>query len=170
VPLAVLRDRSSIVFQETFLFSLPVRENIAFRKPAASLKDVVAAAEAAQASGFIHRLKHGYKTLIGERGINLSGGQKQRVSIARSLLNSPDLLVLDAPSANLDAITEHKLEQTFFPRTGRTTLLISQRIASVRKADHIAVMDKGRIVGRGTHEELLERCGLYRAMYRSQFL
>jgi ABC-type multidrug transport system fused ATPase/permease subunit len=171
IPLKIFRTRAAIIFQESFLFSLSVRDNIAFADPSAELKRVKGAAATAMADEFIVKLKKRYRTLIGERGVNLSGGQKQRVAIARSLLNDPDILVMDSPTANIDAMTEQKLEKTLISSSsGRTSVIISQRIAPVKHADMIVVMDKGRIVGQGTHQELLEKCRLYRDIYQSQFI
>jgi ABC-type multidrug transport system fused ATPase/permease subunit len=171
IPLKVFRTRAAIIFQESFLFSLSARDNIAFADPSADRKKVEKAAAAAMAHEFIVKLKKKYRTLIGERGINLSGGQKQRVAIARSLVNDPDILILDAPTANIDAMTEKKLEKTLISSSsGRTSIIISQRIAPVKHADMIVVMDKGQIVGKGSHTELLERCRLYRDIYQSQFI
>ena len=171
IPLATFRTRAAIIFQETFLFSLPVRDNIAFADPSANREKVETAAATAMAHEFIVKLKKRYKTIIGERGVNLSGGQKQRVAIARSLVNNPDILIMDAPTANIDALTEKDLEKSLInSASGRTSIIISQRIAPVKHADKIVVMDKGRVVGQGTHGQLLENCRLYREIYQSQFI
>ncbi len=169
VTLASLRAQISIVLQETTLFAASIRENIAFGRPDASFEEIVAAAQAAQAHEFIEQMPHGYDTLVGERGVTLSGGQKQRVAIARALLKDPRILILDDATASVDAETE-RLIQIALERLmrGRTSFIIAQRLSTVRKADLVLVLEKGRIAARGTHEELLRTSGLYAEIYHRQ--
>jgi len=169
VTLASLRDQIGIVLQETMLFAATVRENIAFGRPDASEEEIVAAARAAQAHGFILDMPHGYDTRVGERGATLSGGQKQRVAIARALLKDPRILILDDATSSVDTETEHLIQQALERlMRGRTSFVIAQRLSTVRKADLILVLDKGRVVARGTHEELLRTSGLYVEIYHRQ--
>ncbi|RME87442.1 MAG: ABC transporter ATP-binding protein [Anaerolineae bacterium] len=169
VDLVSLRRQIGIVLQTSLLFSDTVRANIAYGRPEASLDEVVAAAKAAQAHDFIMALPQGYETVIGERGITLSGGQRQRVAIARALLMDPRILILDDSTSSVDAETE-RLIQIALERLmeGRTTFVIAHRLSTVRRADLILVMEDGRIVQRGTHEELLAQEGLYRQIYNLQ--
>ncbi len=169
VTLASLRAQISIVLQETTLFAASIRENIAFGRPDASFEEIVAAAQDAQAHEFIEQMPHGYDTLVGERGVTLSGGQKQRVAIARALLKDPRILILDDATASVDAETE-RLIQIALERLmrGRTSFIIAQRLSTVRKADLVLVLEKGRIAARGTHEELLRTSGLYAEIYHRQ--
>jgi ATP-binding cassette subfamily B protein len=169
VDLDSLRRNIGIVMQETFLFSATLRENIAFGRPDASLEEVVAAAKAAQAHRFISELPDGYDSIIGERGVNLSGGQKQRIAIARALLLNPRILILDDSTSAVDTETEFQIQQALKQvMQGRTTFIIAQRLLSLRHADEIIVLEKGRVVQRGHHEELLEQPGLYREVYDLQ--
>lgn len=169
VTLASLRAQISIVLQETTLFAASIRENIAFGRPGASFEEIVAAAQAAQAHEFIEQMPQGYDTLVGERGVTLSGGQKQRVAIARALLKDPRILILDDATASVDAETE-RLIQIALERLmqGRTSFVIAQRLSTVRKADLVLVLERGRIAARGTHEELLRTSGLYAEIYHRQ--
>jgi ATP-binding cassette subfamily B protein len=164
-----LRANIGTVMQETFLFSMPVAENIAYGRPNATREQVIAAAKAAQAHGFIERMPEGYDTVIGERGVTLSGGQKQRLAIARALLIDPRILILDDSTASVDSDTEHEIQKAL--RTlmaNRTTLVIAQRLTTVRDADQILVFEDGRITQRGRHEELLAEEGFYRELYDLQ--
>ena len=169
VTLASLRAQIGIVLQETTLFAATIRENIAFGKPGATDEEVVEAAQAAQAHDFIVEMAHGYDTYVGERGITLSGGQKQRIAIARALLTDPRILILDDATSSVDTGTE-RLIQTALDRLmiGRTTFVIAHRLSTVRMASLILVLDKGRIVARGTHEELLKTSDLYADIYHRQ--
>jgi ABC-type multidrug transport system fused ATPase/permease subunit len=169
VTLNSLRDQIGIVLQETTLFAASIRENIAFGRPDASEEEIVAAAQAAQAHSFIVEMTDGYDTQVGERGITLSGGQKQRVAIARALLKDPRILILDDATASVDTETE-RLIQIALERLmqGRTSFVIAQRLSTVRMADLILVLDRGRIAARGTHEELLRTSGLYAEIYHRQ--
>lgn len=167
--LGSLRRRIGIVLQESILFSGTIRDNIRFGKPDASDEEVIAAAQAAQAHDFITAMKDGYDTLLGQRGINLSGGQKQRLSIARALIQQPGILILDDSTSAIDTGTESRLQAALTRlMKGRTTIMIAQRISSVIEADNIFVIDEGRLIAEGTHEQLLAACGLYQDIYRSQ--
>ncbi len=169
VTLSSLRDQIGIVLQETTLFAATIRENIAFGCPDAAELDIIAAAEAAQAHQFIVDMPHGYDTEVGERGVTLSGGQKQRVAIARALLKDPRILILDDALSSVDTETE-RLIQLALERLmrGRTSFVIAQRLSTVRLADLILVLEKGRIAASGTHEELLRTSGLYAEIYYRQ--
>jgi ATP-binding cassette subfamily B protein len=169
ITLASLRQHIGIVMQESFLFSMTVRENIAYGRPDATEDEVIAAAKAAQAHEFIDRMEQGYDSIVGERGVSLSGGQKQRLAIARALLLNPRILILDDATASVDSETEHEIQQAL--RTlmaGRTSFVIAQRLTTVRDADQILVFEEGRIVERGTHDALLARPGFYRELYDLQ--
>jgi ATP-binding cassette subfamily B protein len=169
MDLISLRRQIGIVLQTSLLFSVTVRENIAYGRPDASLEEIVAAAKAAQAHEFILELPDGYDTVVGERGITLSGGQRQRVAIARALLLDPRILILDDSTSSVDMQTE-RLIQLALNRLmeKRTTFIIAHRLSTVRRADMILVMSGGRIVERGTHAELITRDGLYREIYDLQ--
>jgi ATP-binding cassette subfamily B multidrug efflux pump len=164
-----LRQAVGVIFQESFLFSATVAENIAYGKPEASRQDIEQCARAAQAHEFISELEDGYDTVIGERGISLSGGQRQRVAIARAFLMNPRILVLDDATASVDPATEH-LIQTAMRRLceGRTTFVIAQRFSTVHHADQILVLKEGHIVERGTHKELIRQSGFYREVFEQQ--
>ena len=170
IRLADLRGSIGIVPQEPALFSGSVRENIAYARPGASAAEVEAAARAAHAHEFIERLPHGYDTPVGERGVKLSGGQRQRVAIARAILKDPAVLVLDEATSNLDTESERLIEDALEKLlVGRTTLIIAHRLSTVRRADRLVVVDRGRIVEEGTHAALLARGGLYARLYQRQF-
>ncbi|MHA1304661.1 MAG: ABC transporter ATP-binding protein, partial [Candidatus Heimdallarchaeaceae archaeon] len=161
-----MRKQIGLVLQETFLFNATLRENISFGNPNATEEEIVQAAKIAKIHEFIESLPDKYKTKVGDRGITLSGGQKQRVSIARTLVTDPSILIFDDSTASVDAETEAYIQEALdILSKGRTTLIISQRISSVRYADRILVFDKGRIVQDGTHEELIKKEGLYRKIY-----
>jgi len=167
--LVSLRRQIGIVLQTSLLFSTTIRENIAYGRPDASDEEICAAARAARADDFIVRFAEGYDTLVGERGVTLSGGQRQRIAIARALLMDPRILILDDSTSSVDTQTE-KLIQEALDRLmeGRTTFVIAHRLATVRRADLILVMEDGRIVQRGRHAELLAQGGLYREIYDLQ--
>ncbi len=144
-------------------------ENIAYGRPDATQEDVIAAAKAAQAHEFITEMPEGYETVVGERGITLSGGQRQRVAIARALLMNPRILILDNSLSSVDTQTEKLIQEALDKlMEGRTTFVIAHRLSTVRRADLILVLDKGRIVQQGKHEELLEEGGLYREIHDLQ--
>ncbi len=171
VTLDSLRSQIGIVLQETNLFSGAIRDNIAFGRSDATLDEVIAAAKAASAHDFIMSFPQGYDTPVGERGSTLSGGQKQRVAIARALLLDPRLLILDDSTSSVDLVTEYKIQKALDNlMKGRTSFVIAQRISTVLNADQILVLDKGQIVARGKHEELMEQSPLYAEIYNSQLV
>ena len=164
-----LRSQIGMILQEAILFSGSVRENIAYGNPAATLDEVILAAQAAQAHEFIEAMPHGYDSLIEAGGANLSGGQKQRIAIARALLIRPGILVFDDSTSAVDMETEFKIQAALEALAAtRTTFVIAQRITSVIKADQILVLDQGRIAARGTHHQLLQASAIYREIYESQ--
>jgi ATP-binding cassette subfamily B multidrug efflux pump len=165
-----LRRSVSVIFQETFLFSTTVAENIAYGKPEASLAEIERCARAAQAHEFISELEEGYETLIGERGISLSGGQRQRVAIARAFLMDPRILILDDATASVDSKTERLIQEAMQRLCeGRTTFIIAQRFSTVKHADQILVLNAGSIVERGRHDDLIQRGGFYKEIFEQQF-
>ncbi|MGQ9631516.1 MAG: ABC transporter ATP-binding protein [bacterium] len=169
VTLNSLRGQIGIVLQETTLFAATVRENIAFGRPDATEEEIVEAAQAAQAHAFIMEMPQGYDTRVGERGVTLSGGQKQRIAIARALLKDPRILILDDATSSVDTETEQLIQMALERlMRGRTSFVIAQRLSTVRNADLILLLDRGRIVARGTHEELLRTSGLYVEIYQRQ--
>lgn len=171
VTLDSLRSQIGIVLQETNLFSGTIRDNIAFGRPDATDEEIIEAAQAAQAHGFIMSFPDGYATRVGERGVTLSGGQKQRIAIARALLLNPRLLILDDSTSNVDLQTEQAIQRALERlMRGRTSFVIAQRISTVLHADQILVLDKGRIVARGAHAELLETSPIYAEIYYSQLV
>ncbi|MFN0145973.1 MAG: ABC transporter ATP-binding protein [Dehalococcoidia bacterium] len=161
-----LRSQIGIVQQDLFLFIGTIRDNIAYGRPDATQEDVERAAKAARIHEFITSLPYGYDEWVGERGVTLSGGQKQRIAIARTLLMDPRILIFDDSTASVDSQTEYLIQQALNElMAGRTTFVIAQRLRTVRRADEILVLDRGRVVQRGRHEELLEQEGLYRRIY-----
>lgn len=164
-----LRARIAVALQEAILFSGTVRENIAYGRPEATDDEVLAAANAAQAHEFISALPDGYDSKIGQRGVNLSGGQKQRLAIARALAANPAILILDDSTSAVDVETEVKLQDAMAElMAGRSSFVIAQRISTVLNADKILVLDDGKLVGEGTHQELLAGNAIYREIYDSQ--
>jgi ATP-binding cassette subfamily B multidrug efflux pump len=171
VTLESLRSQIGIVLQETTLFTGTIRDNIAFGRPDASIEAVMAAARAAAAHDFIMSFPQGYDTPVGERGTTLSGGQKQRIAIARALLLDPRILILDDSTSSVDLATEIQIQKALDKlMLDRTSFVIAQRISTVMNADQILVLDKGQIVGRGKHEELLEENEIYADIYHSQLV
>jgi ABC-type multidrug transport system fused ATPase/permease subunit len=163
VDLPSLRAEVAFVSEDSFLFSASVAENISYAKPQASRDQIEAAARRAQAEGFIDELPDGYESMIGARGLTLSGGQRQRIAIARALLADPRILILDDATSSVDATTEAAIKAGLREAMeGRTTFVIAHRLSTVALADEVVVMDAGRVVDRGTHEELLAGCGFYR--------
>ena len=170
-PLAVLRRNIGMVPQETFLFSETLRENLGFGAPQASAAELLEAAEAAHVRQEFEEFPQGFETVVGERGVTLSGGQKQRTAIARALLRRPAILILDDALASVDTYTEERILGGLQSYTaGSTTILISHRVSTVRHADQIAVLDRGRIVELGKHDELLALDGYYASLYQKQQL
>jgi ATP-binding cassette subfamily B protein len=165
VTLHSLRSQVGVVFEEAFLFSDSVRANIAYGRPEASDAEIEAAARVAQAHEFIERLPRGYDSVVGERGLTLSGGQRQRIALARAVLQDPRILILDDATSAVDARTEEAINEGL--RTvlaGRTTLLVAHRRSTLHLADRVVVLDEGRIIEEGTHEELAERSAVYRGL------
>jgi ATP-binding cassette subfamily B protein len=164
-----LRLQIGMVLQQTTLFSGTVRQNIAYGKSAATLEAIIAAAQAAQAHEFIMAMPDGYDSMVEARGANLSGGQRQRMAIARALLISPSILILDDSTSAVDVETEFKIQQALDElMRERTTFIIAQRISSVLNADQIIILDDGRIAARGTHHHLLQTNPIYQEIYHSQ--
>ncbi|MGI9275897.1 MAG: ABC transporter transmembrane domain-containing protein [Endozoicomonas sp.] len=167
---ARLRSHFALVPQQPVLFSANVWENLRYGNPEASDEEIIAAAKAAHADEFIQQLPQGYSSELGEQGVKLSGGQRQRLAIARAILRDPDILLLDEATSALDAQSEHLVKQALDRlMKNRTTLVIAHRLATITHVDRIAVMDKGRLVAVGTHDQLLESSGLYRRLAELQF-
>jgi ATP-binding cassette subfamily B protein len=170
VSLSTLADVVGMVTQETYLFHATVRENLLYANPDATDEQLEAAARAAAIHDRIVALEDGYDTLVGERGYRMSGGEKQRLAITRVILKDPRVLILDEATSSLDTASERLVQHALEPlMAGRTTIAIAHRLSTILAADVILVLDRGRVVERGTHDELLARGGLYAALYRQQF-
>jgi subfamily B ATP-binding cassette protein MsbA len=165
-----LRGHISFVLQDTLLFHASVWKNIAYGKPEASQRELLRAAELANANEFIEKMPEGYDTMIGERGVTLSGGQRQRIAIARAIVRNAPILIMDEPSSGLDAASE-KIVFEALDRLmeGKTSIVIAHRLATIQRADTIFVVDDGKIVECGSHKELLKLGGLYAGLYEIQF-
>jgi len=169
VPVAEFRSHIGLVLQEPFLFFGTIADNIAYGKPNATRQEIITAARAAHAHEFILRLPHGYDSLVGERGQGLSGGERQRISIARALLIDPRILILDEATSAVDTETEKEIQKALDNLVkGRTTIAIAHRLSTLRKADRLVVMDRGRIVEIGNHDQLMEAEGHYHKLYMAQ--
>ena len=169
IPLRQLREWIGVVPQETFLFSESIADNIRFGRAEATANDVRTSAEEAGLSGDVATFAQGLETVIGERGITLSGGQKQRTAIARALIRDPLILILDDSLSAVDTATEERILRALREiRKGRTVLIVSHRVSSVKDADQIVVLESGKIVERGTHDSLLAHDGYYADLYRRQ--
>ena len=164
-----LRGSFGMVLQDTWLKSATIRENIAYGKPDATEEEVVAAAKAAYAHGFIKRLPHGYDTVISEDGENISQGQKQLLCIARAMLCLPPMLILDEATSSIDTRTEIRVQSAFEKMMqGRTSFIVAHRLSTIRNADVILVMNNGQIIEQGNHSELMAKDGFYAQMYNSR--
>ena len=161
-----LRSQIATIEQDVFLFSLSIADNIAFARPGAGRRDLEAAARAAAAHEFIESFQKGYETIIGERGITLSGGQRQRIALARAYLKDPRILILDDSTSAIDSATEDEIQRALFNvQRGRTTLIITHRLSQIRWADRVLVLDRGRVVANGAHDELLATSAVYRRIF-----
>lgn len=171
VEQASLREGIALVPQDPILFHRTLRENISYGRPGASLEEVIEAAKRAHADEFIHGLKEGYDTLVGERGVKLSGGERQRVALARAFLADCPILILDEATSSLDSHTEAFIQASIQElMKGRTTVVIAHRLSTIRKVDRILVFDKGHIIEQGTHEELMDKDSHYRSLVAVQLL
>ncbi len=167
-PIEEYRRHIGIVLQEPFLFFGTMAENIAYGRPDAPREEIIAAARAARAHEFILRLPLGYDSLVGERGQSLSGGERQRISIARALLIDPQILILDEATSSVDTETEREIQQALDNLVqGRTTIAIAHRLSTLRKADRLVVLDHGRIVETGQHQDLILADGVYSRLHRA---
>lgn len=170
LTLESLRNQIGIVQQDVYLFCGTVKENIAYGKPGASMEEIIEAAKKANIHEFISELPDGYDTFVGERGTRLSGGQKQRISIARVFLKNPPLLILDEATSALDNESERWIQKSLEKLSkDRTTITIAHRLSTIRNADEILVVSDTKIAERGTHEELIEKNGIYAHYYEMQF-
>jgi ATP-binding cassette subfamily B protein len=165
-----LRSQIGIVLQDTFLFAMSLKDNIAYGRNNATMEEIINAAKAANIHDFIDSLPKGYDSEVGERGVTLSGGEKQRVAIARALLMNPKILILDDSTSSVDTETEHLIQNAIATLViGRTTFVIAQRLSTIKRANKIVVLENGEIVEQGTHDELMEKGGIYTEIYNMQF-
>ncbi|HEU0049551.1 MAG TPA: ATP-binding cassette domain-containing protein, partial [Nitrososphaera sp.] len=165
-----LRQQISFVLQETLLFRAPVWQNIGYGKPEARRDEIIRAARLANAHEFIEAMPEGYNSMVGERGATLSGGQRQRIAIARAIIRNAPILILDEPTAGLDAVSEKQVFEALVRLTqGRTAIVIAHRLATAKQADVIFVLKDGMVIEQGRHEELVARGGLYSEFYEIQF-
>jgi subfamily B ATP-binding cassette protein MsbA len=170
VTIESLRRSIALVTQEPFLFDQSIRANIRYGRPGASDDEIVAAAKGAAAHEFINALPHGYDTVVGEGGLRLSGGQRQRIAIARAMLRDAPILLLDEATSSLDSENERQVQDALKRlMKGRTSMVIAHRLSTVLDADRIYVVDQGRVVEQGRHDELLARGGLYARLYQHEF-
>jgi ABC-type multidrug transport system fused ATPase/permease subunit len=170
VKLRSLREQIGIVSQETFLFTLSIKENIAYGKPKAKMDEIIEAATTARAHEFISAFPDGYDTRVGERGITLSGGQQQRIAIARALLSDPKILILDDSTSSVDVETEYEIQRALQALLkNRTTFVITQRVSTIRNANKIVVLEKGEVTEEGTHETLIAKRGAYYRIYQTLY-
>jgi subfamily B ATP-binding cassette protein MsbA len=169
VRLDSYRSQLGVVLQDTFLFDGTIRENVAFSRPDASEEHILAACRIARVDEFAETFEKKYDTIVGERGVKLSGGQRQRVSIARAILADPRILILDEATSSLDSESEAMIQEGLsFLMRGRTTFVIAHRLSTIRRADQILVVEAGRIIERGTHEQLYAAGGRYYELYTKQ--
>jgi ATP-binding cassette subfamily B protein len=168
-PVSEYRQNIGMVLQDPFLFFGTILENIAYGRPDATREEIIAAARAAKAHEFIMRLPDGYDSLVGERGQSLSGGERQRISIARAILIDPRILILDEATSSVDTETEREIQEALDNLTqGRTTIAIAHRLSTLRRANRLIVLDRGRIVETGQHQELVQTPGMYARLHRAQ--
>jgi ATP-binding cassette subfamily C protein CydC len=164
-----VRKRIALISQNSYFFNTSIRENLRLARRSAGMEEIESAARAAHIHDFVMKLPQGYDTVIGEQGVRLSGGERQRLAIARALVKDAPILILDEPTANLDALTEKQVLDTLFETMkGRTRLLITHRLIGLENMDEVLVMEAGRIVERGSHEQLLSQAGLYRRLWDLQ--
>jgi ABC-type multidrug transport system fused ATPase/permease subunit len=170
IKISSLRRNIGIVHQDVFLFPTSIRENIAYGKPNATQEEIEKAAKAARIHDFIISLPEGYNTLVGERGVTLSGGQRQRIAIARALLVNPSILILDDSTSSVDAETEKEIYESLKELIkGKTVFIVTQRLSTLKLSERIIVVENGKVVEDGPHEELMKKGGVYARLYMSQY-